>query len=106
MEDYTFTGTKFLTKGIREGLPEVLINYLWMLIEKLKTDKYLAMDYLQVFEIKPMNKYGKSNLSINHIQEVPPYKKIHLLENDVEVEGRVYVIDDIDRVTMLWAHEY
>lgn len=106
MEDYTFTGSKFLTKGIREDLPEDLINYLWMLIEKLKTDKNIALDYLQVFEIKPMNKYGKDNLSITHIQEVPPYKKIHLLENDIEVKGRVYIIDDRDRVTMLWANEY
>ena len=27
-------------------------------------------------------------------------------ESDIEVKGRVYIIDDRDRVTMLWANEY
>ena len=106
MRNYKFKGDKLMTKGIIEGLPKELIDFLWLLIDKTKNDDNLPMDYLQVFEIKSMNKGGKRTLSITHIQEVPPYMEVHLLKSDVEIEGRIYVIDDIERVTMLWAYEY
>lgn len=64
------------------------------------------MDYLQVFEIKTLNKNRRKTLSVTHIQEVPPYMDVHLLKKNIKVSGRIYVIDDIDHVTMLWAREY
>lgn len=106
MKDYKFTGYKLMTKGITKKLPKAIINFLWLLIETIKSNENLSMDYLQVFEIKALNKDGEKILSITHIQEVPPYMEVHLLKSDVEIEGRIYVIDDIERVTMLWAHEY
>lgn len=106
MRNYTFTGTKMTTKGINEDLPVRVTNYLWMLIENLKLQGNFPLDYLQVFELKPINVKENTVLSITHIQEMPDYKKIHLFESEIEVVGRIYVIDDIDIVTMLWAQEY
>ena len=61
---------------------------------------------LQVFDLKPIKNSGKGKLSITHIQEVPPYEKIHLLETNINVSGRVFVIDDIDYVNVRWASTY
>lgn len=105
MKGYTFQGARYITRGISD-LPTVLIMYLWMLIDERKTDENLPMDYLQVFELKPINKHGKVYLSITHSQEVPHYKTEHLLQNFVGVKGKIFVIDDVDHVTMLLAEEY
>lgn len=106
MSYYTFNGTKIITKEIKDKLPKSLINYLWKLVDNLKTDIDLPMDYLQVFEIKTEDKKGINNLLITHIQEVPPYVKIHLLKKNFNINGRIYIIDDVEHVTMLWSYEY
>ncbi len=106
MKDYTFTGARYITKGIANDLPGFLVMYLWLLIDERKTDENLPMDYLQVFNLKPVNKQGRVCLSITHSQEVPHYKKAHILEKFTDINGKIYVIDDIDYVTMLFAEEY
>lgn len=106
MKDYTFTGARYITKGIANDLPGILVMYLWVLIDERKTDENLSMDYLQVFELNPINKHGEICLSITHSQEIPPYKRIHILDKFTDINGKIYVIDDIDHVTMLWADEY
>jgi hypothetical protein len=106
MEDYTFSESRYITRGIANDLPAVLIMYLWQLIDERVGDKNLQMDYLQVFDLVPKYKDEEPYFSITHRQEVPPYKREHLLKNFVGIKGKVYVIDDIDYVTMMWADEY
>lgn len=106
MENYTFSGQKYISGDISEELPEELIDYLWELIENLKMKSNTTVDYLQAFDLKPLIRNNKNLLSITHIQEVPPYQKTHIIEKKLPVSGRIFVIDDIDQVTMMWADEY
>ena len=41
-----------------------------------------------------------------HEQEVPPYKKEHLLVGYEPMDAKIFVINDGDYATMLFAEEY
>lgn len=45
-------------------------------------------------------------LHIRHEQEQPDAKMDYVLPVDEEINCKVYIIDDIDHVTMLLAEEY
>lgn len=65
------------------------------------------MDYLQVFKFE---KVSDSTLAIWHTQEVPERKTVIYSEYKSDFEKilneTVYVIDDGDHSTMLFATEY
>lgn len=105
MIGYKFTGDRYISKGINENLPVEVIILLWDLIEDKRKDTR-PMDYLQIFELQGLVENGKKLLKITHRQEVPPYKKEYKLKHFIELSGKIYVIDDVDHVTMLWANEY
>lgn len=106
MKEYTFSGTRYMTRGITNDTPAVLVMYLWGLIEERKKNKDIPMDYFQVFELKTERLNNKERLIITHHQEVPPCKEIHSISSYTKTTGKIFVIDDIDHVTMLWSHEY
>ena len=93
---------KYETKGINERLCVDYRIIMWDLIEKLS--KEIELDYLQVFEFSTQdNKVQK----IKHSQEVPEYEKTYIVPMvDDGIQGKVFVIDDGDHCTMLWANEY
>ena len=105
MEGYTFTGDKYMTRGINEKLPSALVMYLLQLIEYWR-NKGVPLDYLQVFTLESTTVDNQEILRITHTQEVPPYKEIHTINQYTKVRGKIFVIDDMDHVTMLWSHEY
>ena len=71
---------------------------MWKAIDNMKIEK----DYLQVFNFTA----EKGKQKIEHIQEVPEYKKKYLLNADTIFIGKIFVIDDDDHSTMLLAEEY
>ena len=101
-----FTGTKYMTRGIEERLPAVLVGYLWALVERLKSNKDTPMDYLQVFELEMVVKGDEKLLNITHRQEEPAYQATYQLTCFPNATGKIFVIDDGDHVTMMFADEY
>ncbi|WFA09519.1 DUF960 family protein [Tissierella sp. Yu-01] len=97
---------RFITRGIRENIPAVLVMYLWALIDERKANKEVPMDYLQVLELRPEIKDNEKNLIITLRQEQPTYEEVHSLTKFVNIKEKIYVIDDIDYVTMMLAEEY
>lgn len=93
---------KYETKGINERLCVDYRIIMWDLIEKLS--KEMELDYLQVFEFA----IEDGNVQkIKHSQEVPEYEKTYIVPRVEDgIEGKVFVIDDGDHCTMLWADEY
>ncbi|MDN9956243.1 hypothetical protein KLM53_17295 [Clostridioides difficile] len=102
---YLFTGRKFLTKGVEHEISIQLQVFMWNLIDKLEIKK----DYLQVFDITPID---SSSMLITHKQEVPKYTSTYKVEQstdvnfEIDTKKTIFVIDDIDHVTMLLSSEY
>ncbi len=94
-----FTNSRYLTKGINEELPLNLQILLWSLIDSLLIEK----DYLQVFNIKVIR---GSLLEITHSQEQPTYKQTIQAVGEIERDMKIFVIDDGEQSTMLFAEEY
>lgn len=96
---------RYITRGINEEIDIRLQLAMWSIIDTLKEDKKIKLDYLQVFKIEHENNFIK----IEHEQEVPKYKNTHILEAyDIKVNKKVkvYVIDSGDYSTMLFPSEY
>ena len=78
---------------------------IWSMIDKLKDEENVELDYLQVFRIR---KEGKK-IVISQSQEVPEYLctyEIHLEDIQIDDEIKVYVIDSGEYSTMLFPSEY
>jgi hypothetical protein len=100
---------KYATKGIAQKLPLNIQLFLWSCIEKsVSGDK--VMDYLQVFRLQnicdPVMTENRMT-RIVHSQEIPEYESTYILsDGSSPVEGTIFVVDDGNVVTMLWADEY
>lgn len=97
---------RFETRGIHDRLD---IRYRILLWDKLDIlSEKMEMDYLQVFEFSvEMNEENQKIQKIVHSQEEPEYIEEYTFPvTDLGVNGKVYVIDDGDHCTMLWAEEY
>lgn len=101
---------RYLTNGIYNCLPVLYQILLWNTIDNLR-DRGQELDYLQVFKIVTKEKpNGKGKLlEITHSQEKPKYCRKYTLpvgEDTEEINGKIFVIDDTDHATMMWAEEY
>ena len=98
--------TRFLTQQIADKMPMPLQIFLWTAIEDLQKDG-LPLDYLQVFTFK---KVADGLYAIEHTQEEPERTIVYYVGNELGVESvvgkTVFVIDDGDHSTMLFASEY
>lgn len=98
--------SRYTTRRISEEMPFVLQAYLWDCIdEQINLNK--SIDYLQVFRFKSI----KGNiLAIEHTQEQPNRKNIYYLPlyDDFKniLNETIFVIDDEEYSTMLFAQEY
>lgn len=97
---------RYITRGANATLSIHLQLLLWNLIDTLKQNKSIELDYLQIFNFKHIVNNDKYNLVITHSQEVPSYEKEYKFHVDKPVDKKVYVIDDGTYTTMLLAEEY
>ena len=99
-------GKRFMTCGIVERLPAEIQALLWSSIDT-QLGLGLEMDYLQVFKFE---KVDNDILAIHHEQEEPEQKTViyseYKAEYDALLAETVYIIDDGDHSTMLFATEY
>lgn len=96
---------RYVTRGINEDVDIRIQMIIWSMIDKLKCEGDVELDYLQIFKIR---KEGKK-IVINQSQEVPEYSctyEIELEDTQIDDEIKVYVIDSGEYSTMLFPSEY
>lgn len=95
-----FDKDRYLTRGVSNEIPLEIQLLLWSMIGEVTVKK----DYLQVFEIEPLN---SNLLKIEHRQEVPKYKKEIIVSNaGINSKVKLFVIDDGEYSTMMLSEEY
>jgi len=102
MSTFAF-GEKYITKGVQERIPILLVLFIWETIDRGREER--TLDYLQIFTFYVEDNQQK----IKHEQEQPPYERVYVCgkaEGMVTITEKVYVIDDGDHITMLLASEY
>ena len=120
--EYKFDGKKYVTKGIAETLPPDVQLFLFMCLNitlppdvqlflfmclNIMHDKTTGqLDYLQVFKLETTGEENSKLLHIRHEQEQPEAHMDYVMPTEIEINCKVYIIDDIDHVTMLLAEEY
>jgi len=102
-----FNGKRYMTRGIMLEVEFDLQMILWALIDSLKKNEEIETDYLQIFELEPLEE-GKNgaNIRVIHKQEREPYERMHKFRVANPVAGKIYCIDDGSHSTMLWSWEY
>lgn len=98
-----FTGSKYITQGIKKAVPPFMQNILWYMIETMEAQ---TKDYLQVFHLSSVTEDGNRKQKVVHTQEEPIYRKEYIICTKQIVCGQVFVIDDKTHCTMLLAEEY
>ena len=98
---------RYVTGGIDEHVPLELQCLMWASIEARIFFADEKIDYLQVFTFK---KIDDEVLALHHEQEQPPILNVHYTNYRPEYEEilheKIFVIDDGDHSTMLFAYEY
>ena len=96
---------RYVARGVNEEVDVRLQLIMWSMIDKLKDEGNVELDYLQVFKIR---KKGR-DIVISQSQEVPEYSctyEIELEDIQIDDEIKVYVIDSGEYSTMLFPSEY
>ena len=96
---------RYVTRGVNDEIDIRLQLIMWSMVDKLKDEGNVELDYLQVFRIR---KEGKK-IVISQSQEVPEYSctyEIELEDIQIDDEIKVYVIDSGEYSTMLFPSEY
>ena len=96
---------RYVTRGVNDEVDIRLQLIMWSMIDKLKDEGNVELDYLQVFKVR---KEGKK-IVIIQIQEVTKYSCTYEIEiEDVQLDDeiKVYVIDSGEYFTMLFPSEY
>ena len=96
---------RYVTIEVNEEVDIRLQLIMWSMIDKLKDEESVELDYLQVFKIR---KEG-NKVVINQSQEVPEYSctyEIELEDIHIDDEIKLYVIDSGEYSTMLFPSEY
>ncbi|MEG2110609.1 DUF960 family protein [Clostridium sp.] len=91
----------YITKGVKNNIPEDIINFIFRVVDNIP--KY-NLDYLQIFRIQMTQKQG---VLIEHKQEQPEFEKVYFLLNDeIEFEGKLYLIIENEYMILILAEEY
>ena len=99
-----FENPKYVTRGIGHEIPAELQLELWIMIENLKMNGTIKLDYLQVFRLS--NFGGKQK--IRHSQEEPEYcQECVVACSFTPVDNmKIFVIDNGSYSTMMLDDEY
>lgn len=85
---------RYITRGVNEEVDIRLQLIMWSMIDKLKDEGNIEIDYLQVFKLrKEANK-----VIIKQSQEVPEYSytyEIELEDIEIDYEIKIYVFEGI-----------
>ncbi len=96
-----FTNKRYQTPGIAETLSPEVIQFLFTLIDNLKSKS--ALDYLLVFSFSG----SKHTQTITHTMEDPEYCKVHSYYSAAPIDNiKVFIIDDGCHTTAMLAEEY
>ena len=97
---------RYVTRGVNEEVDIRLQLMIWSMLDKLKDEGNVELDYLQVFRIR---KEG-NKIVINQNQEVPEYSctyEIELEDIQIDDEIKLYVIDNgVEGSIILFLWEY
>lgn len=96
-----FTNSRYLTSTVSATVHPSLMAFMWQLIDSLPEER----DYLQVFDLYEANGEQK----IVHRSEEPEHREEYVfpyLSSENIINDKIYVIDDGDHSTMLFADEY
>ena len=96
---------RYVTRGVNEEVDIRLQLIMWSMIDKLKDEESVEVDYLQVFKIRK----EENKIVISQSQEVPEYSytyEIELEDIQIDDEIKLYVIDSGEYSTMLFPSEY
>ena len=98
--------TRFMTRAIAETFPDELKILIWEIIDE-DVNEYSDTDYLQVFTFE---KIGQNLITVKREQEEPPRTTVVYIDYKPEYQSildrKIFVIDDTDHSTMLYAEEY
>ena len=101
-----FKGNRNMTHGVAVEIVPALQYLMWSMIDD-DISKKLAMDYLQVFKLKPVTRDGKTCQEVSHSQEQPKRDKKTIVDfGFTPVSEIIFVIDSEKFVTMMLASEY
>ena len=97
---------RYISRQVNEEVDIRLQLAIWTLIDILKDKEKVELDYLQIFKLK---KEGNI-IRVEHEQEVPKYKSIHMIEaEDIQLDEaiKLYVIDNgTEGSVMIFPSEY
>ena len=96
---------RYVTRGVNDKVDIRLQLIMWSMIDKLKDEGNVELDYLQVFKLRREG----NKIVINQSQEVPEYSCTYEIEiEDIQIDDeiKVYVIDSGEYSTMLFPSEY
>lgn len=97
---------RYVTRGVNEEVDIRLQLMIWSMLDKLKDEGNVELDYLQIFKIR---KDG-NKIVINQNQEVPEYSctyEIELEDIQIDDEIKLYVIDNgVEGSIILFPWEY
>ena len=95
-----------MTRRIAYELPQNLVMFMWMRIDELRAQSDGRMDYLQVFELKPMvDDLGQTKQVIIHRSEQPAYEQRYEVSMVNPEDVKIFVIGSGDYSTMMLAEE-
>lgn len=97
---------RYVTRDVNEEVDIRLQLIMWSMLDKLKDEGNVELDYLQVFRIR---KEG-NKIVISQSQEVPEYSctyEIELEDIQIDDEIKLYVIDNgFEGSIILFPWEY
>ncbi len=98
-----FDNPRYLSRGVNEKVSIFLQMLMWDMIDEMDISK----DYLQIFNLTPIDVNGIKVQKIVHTQEQPPYKRVIVLNSLTKpIDEKIYVIDSGEYSTMIFASEY
>ena len=79
---------RYVTRGVSDEVDIRLQLAMWTLIDILKDKGKVEIDYLQIFKLKKENRFIK----IQHEQEIPKYKSVHMIDvDDIQLDNEVKI---------------
>lgn len=93
-----FARIRYATARVSREVDPITQFFMWSCIDMMPEDQ----DYLQVFDLTATAEGQK----IVHTQEVSPYSREYLIPCRKPITAKIFVIDDVEYATMMFAEEY